>query len=85
MLEIINSMPEATPHEKDENYQLRFIVAMLYFLGLGVGGLISHTWNAFQRINGQWWFIVRGKGDKLGEVPVNIASLEVVRECRKQL
>jgi len=85
MLESMNSMPEATPHEKDEKYRLRFIVAMLYFLGLRVGELTSHTWNAFQRINGRWWFIVRGKGDKLGKVPVNAALLEVVQEFRRQM
>jgi len=64
-------MSEETAKEKFEKYRLRFMVVMLYLLGLRIHKLESHIWNAFRQIQGKWWFLVKGKGDKLGKVPVN--------------
>ena len=85
ILDTMNNLPEDTPHQKDEKYRLRFIVAMLFFLGLRIGELTSHTWQAFQEINGNWWFVVRGKGNKLAKIPVNDALLEIAQEFRQHL
>jgi len=85
MLDTLNNMPEETPHQKDDKYRLRFIVAMLFFLGLRIGELTTHHWNAFRQINGNWWFVVRGKGNKLAKIPVNNTLLTIVIEFRQHL
>ena len=71
ILATLDNLNETTSDEKAHKYRLRFIVMMLYFLGLRVSELTSHSWSAFQQCNGLWWFLVRGKGGKLGKVPVH--------------
>lgn len=71
MIETLESMPENSSEEVNDKKRLRLIVYMLFFLGLRVGELCSHSWSAFRKIENNWWFIVRGKGNKLGKIPVN--------------
>lgn len=85
MLATLKALPEELPHDKDEKYRLRFIVAMLFFLGLRVGELTTHTWAAFRQIDNCWWFIVQGKGKKWGKIPVNSQLLDIVIQFRQHL
>ncbi len=84
VLDTLETLPEETPHQKDEKERLRFIVHMLYFLGLRVGELVSHTWRAFRQEEGHWWFYVVGKGNKVGKIPVNDSLMQTVRRFRKR-
>jgi integrase len=81
----LSEWPESTSRERDEKARLRFIVAILYLLGLRIQELQSHTWNAFRLVQGKWWFMVVGKGDKRGKVPVNDDLLEEVKRFRLHL
>lgn len=83
MLNTLLSMPECSAHQKDEKERLRFIVAMLYLLGLRVNELVTHVWSSFRFIKKKWWFVVKGKGDKEGMIPVNTALLTEVKRYRK--
>jgi len=47
--------------------------------------LTTHHWNAFRQISGNWWFVVRGKDNKLAKIPVNDTLLGIVIEFRQHL
>lgn len=85
ILHTLNEMPERSANEKLEKSRLKFIIAMLYFLGLRVGELTSHTWGAFQKTDNNWWFIVKGKGNKWGKIPVNDSLLHEISSFRAVL
>ena len=82
LMQALEEWPAATPEEKDEKVRLKLLVALLFFLGLRVNDVSSSQWNAFKLINERWWFVVRGKGDKLAKLPVNKALLETVIDYR---
>ncbi len=71
MLDTLDNLPESTKHEKNEKARLKFIICILYFLGLRINEVSTHCWNAFRQIEDDWWFYVLGKGDKVGRIPVN--------------
>jgi integrase len=83
--ETLLELPEDMPELRRDKERLRFIVVILYFLGLRIHELATHQWNAFRKIRGVWWFFVKGKGDKLGKVPVNDALLSAVFRFRQHL
>lgn len=71
MLSTLEEWPEATIKENKEKQRLIFLVNILYFLGIRIQELATHRWNAFCKIENEWWFYVVGKGDKPGRIPVN--------------
>lgn len=85
MLDTLNNLPQETSTEKNEKARLTFLVNILFFLGLRINELATHTWNAFRKIDGEWWFYVYGKGDKLGRVPVNDELLRAIILYRAHL
>jgi integrase len=85
MQQVLEKWPDNTPHERDEKERLRFLVRILFFLGLRVNELVTHTWGAFQKEEGLWWFYVLGKGDKLAKIPVNDEFMDDVRRFRTHL
>ena len=82
LLHALESLPDIDHHDQDEKERLRFLIAMLYFLGLRIGELASHTWGSFREVQGHWWFFVRGKGNKIGKVPVNDTLLGIAARYR---
>jgi site-specific recombinase XerD len=81
----LQEMPEDTPVARDNKIRTQFIFACLYLLGLRISELANSTWNGFKFHHGAWWFFVRGKGDKLGHIPVNSQLLEFVKSYRVYL
>ncbi len=69
--ETLESLAEETPSQLTYKLRTQFLFALLYFLGLRVHEVANHTWKAFQFREGKWWFFVRGKGGKLGHIPVH--------------
>jgi site-specific recombinase XerD len=49
---------------------------------LRIEELTTHTWNAFRQIENQWWFFVKGKGDKKAKIPVNDQLLRSLIQYR---
>lgn len=82
---VLQSMPESTTTEIDNKMRTQFLFAMLYFLGLRINEVATHTWNSFRMRNNQWWFFVKGKGGKLGHIPVNSQLLSYVKNYRVHL
>jgi site-specific recombinase XerD len=81
----LQDLPENTDFEKDHKFRMQFIFACMYFLGLRISEFTNSYWNAFKDHQGAWWFFVRGKGDKLGHIPVNSQLLEIVKNYRAYL
>jgi integrase len=79
------ALPENTPKEKDHKARLRFVVAVLFLLGLRINELATHTWSSFRQYESLWWFFVKGKGGKVGRVPVNDELVEEVKRYRTHL
>lgn len=84
-LDTLNALPQQTQHEKDEKERLRYLVAILFLLGLRIHELEKHSWNAFRFIQGKWWFFVVGKGGKVGKIPVNTDLLEATKRFRQHI
>jgi len=85
MLETLHNWQAASTHEKQELARLRFLVAILFFLGLRVNELATHTWQAFHKIGENWWFYVKGKGGKFGKIPVSSTLIQEIILFRKTL
>lgn len=85
MLTTMSDYPEVTRHQQDEKTRLKFIVAMLYTLGLRVSELCQASWDQFYKDDIGWWFSVIGKGQKMGVVPVNHSLLQIIRKYRLQI
>ncbi len=85
MLDTLENFPEASEKEKFEKARLRFLVKILFFLGLRINELATHTWNSFRQVENDWWFYVKGKGDKMGRIPVNDELLRAVITYRAYL
>lgn len=82
MLDVMENLPEGSPDEKKEKMRLQFLVKILYYLGLRIEELSTHTWGAFKKIENQWWFFVIGKGSKPAKIPVNDELLRVIIHYR---
>lgn len=85
MLQTLENLPEINENDKFEKARLNFLVKILFFLGLRINELATHTWNAFRQIENDWWFYVKGKGDKVGRIPVNDELLRAVITYRAYL
>lgn len=70
MLDTLDNLPDKEISQKKEKERLRFLVYILFFLGLRISELATHTWSSFRKIENDWWFYVVGKGDKAGMIPV---------------
>lgn len=81
----LEAMPEANEKQSDNKIRTQFLFAMLYFLGLRIHELASHTWNAFRYREERWCFFVKGKGDKLAHIPVHDQLLSFVKIYRIHL
>ena len=82
LLDTLKNLPDEQLNEKHEKQRLQFLVTVLYFLGLRINELATHSWNAFRKIDDKWWFYVLGKGDKLAKIPVNDTLLRAIIEYR---
>ncbi len=83
LLITLENLPEKTMPEKNFKERVKFLITILYMLGLRINELATHTWNAFRNINGYWWFLVKGKGSKEGKIPVNSELLTAIIRYRQ--
>lgn len=83
ILDELDAMPEESRSQQDEKVRLRFIVALLFLLGLRIDELASHSWESFRCVNMRWWFYLVGKGDKGAKIPVNDDLLAEVARFRE--
>lgn len=82
ILETLDALPEHTDDLKRRKLRLRFLVGILFFLGLRIDELANATWANFRKVQQRWWFFVRGKGDRVGKIPVNQQLLHGVMSFR---
>jgi hypothetical protein len=65
--------------------RIQLLFALLYLLGLRINEVASHTWGSLQQKNNTWWFFVKGKGGKLGQVPANKQLMQIIQYYRLHL
>lgn len=85
ILQSVDAMPSETPHQRDEKERMRFLISILFLLGLRINELVTHSWDSFRKIRGDWWFFVTGKGDKEGSIPVNNCLIDAIKRYRTYL
>lgn len=71
ILTALEQEPQDTPSAIFKKNRLRFLIELLFFLGLRIDELHHASWHDCRKIDGLWWFFVRGKGGKLGKIPIN--------------
>ena len=74
--------PEDSIEEKFRKARLLFLISALFYLGLRVEEMAQASWQSFKKINQKWWFFVKGKGDRLGKIPINSHFLAEVIKYR---
>lgn len=85
LLAMLEEEDESTDLAHFQKNRLRFLVAVLFFLGLRIDELTRATWNDCRKSQGKWWFFVVGKGDRLGKVPINSQLLEAIMRFRHSI
>jgi site-specific recombinase XerD len=75
-------------HDLPENLdkaRLKFLISILFLLGLRIEEVATHTFGHFRQVQNDWWFFVTGKGDKSAKIPVNDSLLEELKIFRRKL
>ena len=80
--EALQNLPESNTREQRYKTRTQLLFALLYLLGLRIHEVANATWGSFRKLNGNWWFFVKGKGGKLGHVPVNDQLLSIIKIYR---
>ena len=83
--EALQNLPESTPKSQRYKTRTQLLFGLLYLLGLRIHEVTNATWGSFRKLNGNWWFFVKGKGGKLGYVPVNDQLLSIIKIYRLSL
>ncbi|CAM4436500.1 MAG: Tyrosine recombinase XerC [Legionellaceae bacterium] len=73
----IVELPENTPHELDEKARARFIFTAFFYLGLRAFELAQGHWGNFRCLQDRWWYITKGKGNKVRRIPVTHFLAEI--------
>ncbi|MFU8797494.1 MAG: tyrosine-type recombinase/integrase [Gammaproteobacteria bacterium] len=83
LIDTLDLLPVETAHEKNDAERVRWLVHLVFFLGVRNSVLKKNTFSAFERDEeGKWWFTFVGKGDKFGRVVVNDDLLNAMRRFR---
>jgi len=83
--EALQNLPETSTKEQLYKTRTQLLFGMLYLLGLRIHEVANATWGSFRKLNDHWWFFVKGKGGKLGHVPVNDQLLSIIKIYRLTL
>ena len=83
VVEHIKTLPTTTAHKKKQAERLRFLFSWLYLLGPRVSEVAQAKMSDLQMIRSQWWWTVKGKGQKIEKIPVTEALLVALRRYRQ--
>ena len=81
----LENLTESSVFEIENKVRTQLLFALLYFLGLRIHEVATHSWNAFRLKDEQWWFFVKGKGQQYAHIPVNHKLLMFVKVYRLHL
>lgn len=74
---------------RNAHLRARFLLQLYFYLGLRLSEAVNHRMGHFHRERDHaedlWFLRVTGKGDKVRDIPVPDAFLEVLKEFRRQL
>jgi integrase len=82
----IDTMPRDTAREQEHYARVRWLISLLYLLGLRISEVVSNPMGGFFRRrdrDGQdrWWLAITGKGDKERLLP---ATTELMAELKRR-
>tara|TARA_R110000868_G_scaffold8205_7_gene42706 strand:- start:8918 stop:10102 length:1185 start_codon:yes stop_codon:yes gene_type:complete len=80
----LHTMPDGSPHERDEKCRMTLLVYCLFYLGLRPIELARQPMNNFYQVKGEWWYRVVGKGDKAATLPVPDTLMRALKQARLQ-
>ena len=83
--EALQELPEVDHKEQRFKTRTQLLFGSLYLLGLRIHEVANAIWGSFRKLNDNWWFFVKGKGGKLGHVPVNDQLLSMIKIYRLSL
>lgn len=83
LISVLNDSPDSTLKEEVIKKRKFLIIGMMYFLGIRINELATHTWSSFREDDDKWWFYVKGKGGKEGSIPVPSQLMDIVISYRK--
>jgi len=81
------AVAEANNHKRTNDYQIaraRFIILLLFFTGLRIAEAASHCMGNFIQREGNWFLRVKGKGNKVREIPAPDELMDALAEFRIQ-
>lgn len=61
----------------------RYLVALLYYTGLRIHEVVTHTMGKFSQVESEWFLDVRGKGKKRRRIPVPDEFLDALVAYRR--
>ena len=83
--QFILQQPNESAEECLEYERTRFLFSLLYLQAPRVSEVSGAKMGDFHRLNGAWWWLIRGKGGKVAKVPVHQEMLEALRRYRLSL
>ena len=85
IIDAIDDEPNGDELQRFKQERARFLITILFFLGLRIDELAHATWANIKRQNGRFWFHVAGKGGRLGKVPINKELVLAMTNYRHRL
>jgi site-specific recombinase XerD len=82
VISAIALLPEITASAKLQKAKIQMLFACLYLLGLRIHEASEAKYSNLQKVNDAWWFVLYGKGDKLGTIPANEQFIEILNLYR---
>jgi len=81
----IHAMPRATAREEEHYARVRWLISLLYLMGLRISEVVSNPMGGFFRrrdrdSQDRWWLAITGKGDKERLLP---ATTELMAELAR--
>ncbi len=72
----------ASPRQRFEQARRRFIFSFAYLLAPRISEMSEAKMEDFRLIEGRWWWVVTGKGQKRARIPLPEDMLEALKEWR---
>jgi integrase/recombinase XerD len=85
----IDAMPRNTAREREHYARVRWLISLLYLMGLRISEVVSNPMGGFFRRrdrDGQdrWWLAITGKGDKERLLPATTELMAELARYRRQ-
>lgn len=81
----IETMKDGSAIDRKHYARVRWVFSLLYLSAARRSEFVNAKMKDVRRTNGKWWWRVKGKGGKVGDIPVNDALLKELTCYRESL